>query len=443
MIKNFLRYNLRNRGFFKKFLKELEDTETYSLNELQAYQNEKLKNVIKIAYENVPYYKDIFKKRRLTPSDIRSVKDLQKLPIIDKSTVKENFQHFRNTNFKGLVFKGYTSGTTGSPCVFLRDLNSINFENAAIIQQHQWADIKKEDRRICLRGDRVVSPKRTRPPFWKFNRFEKKLTMSSYHLNEKYLPTYINKIKEFSPRLLQAYPSTVYILAKCLEKNNEFLNIPIVQTSSEPLYSHWRKLIENRLHAKIFDHYGMAERVGMAIECESHNGLHIVPGYGIIEFITPSTGENNENEGAIVGTTLNNYIMPLIRYKTDDLGKKINSQCDCRYKYPRIYPIETKCENMIFTPDGRYISPSVITFCFKNVKNIEMSQLIQHPSGDITIKIVKNMHFQDKDIKGLLSKMQDMMGRKVKIKIDYVKDIERGKAANGKFQWIISERHGF
>jgi len=437
MIKQFIKYYLRNGRLFERYLKELKATERYSRVELQQYQNEKLRRTIFSAYEGVPYYRKIFDERHLKPSDIKTTEDLHKLPIIDKRTVQSNFSDFKNKNFKGLVFKGHTSGTTGTPGTFLRDLCSINFENAAITWHQSWANVKKEDKRVWLRGDIVVPNDAASPPFWKTNRLENQLVMSSYHLSDQFLPSYINQIREYTPVLLQAYPSTAYVLAKHLAKTNDFLKIPVVQTGSEPLHSHWRDLIKERFQAEIFDHYGTAERVGIGFECASHEALHMIPGYGITEFEDILTGDINLIEGKIIGTTLNNFLMPLIRYRTDDYSKTINAECACGRKYKRIRPIESKFEDMIVTPDGKRISPSVVTFCFKHAKNIKMSQIVQKEDGHINLKLVRAEQFRNQDSDFLVKEMQKILSPSMNIDVEFVNDIPRTK--NGKFRWIISE----
>lgn len=437
LIKDFGKYYLRNGRLFDKYLAELEEAETYSSSELKLYQEEKLKRIINIAYEHIPFYRKVFQERKLLPNDIKTIGDLKKLPVIDKTTVRTHFKELRNNNQRGIVNKGRTSGTTGTPSVFLRDMESINLESAAIAQHQGWANVKRGEKRVFLRGEMVVPIPRHEPPFWRVNRFKNQLVMSSYHLSKQYLPYYVSKIKEFSPKMLEAYPSTAYILAKYLEMKNDYLDIPIIHTSSEPLYLHWRKLIEARFNATIYDWYGMAERVCFAGECEIHEGLHVIPGYGLMEFVSPFKNEPNKSEGIIVGTTLNNYVMPLIRYKTNDLGRAVEGNCSCRRNYPRIAPVESKYENMITTTDGKYISPSLITFCFKNARNIEMSQIIQLKDGSVKIKIVGGKYFQGKDREQVVSNMRNILGKKTIITVEVVQNIDRTE--RGKFQWIVSE----
>jgi len=437
LVKDFGKYYLRNGRLFDKYLEELEGAEKYSSSELKQYQEEKLKRIINIAYEHVPFYRKMFQERKLGPRDIQTIEDLKKLPIIDKGTVRAHFKELRNNNHKGIISKGHTSGTTGTPGVFLRDLDSINLENAAIVQHQRWADVRRGDKRVFLRGEKVAPTERDEPPFWRFNRFKNQLIMSSYHLAERHLSHYVRKIKEFSPIMLEAYPSTAFILAQYMERVGDSLDIPVVHTSSEPLYPHWRELIERRLNAKVFDWYGMAERVCFAGECKAHEGLHTFSGYGITEFVRPSNKEADNSEGVIVGTTLNNFVMPLIRYRTDDLGRLMEATCKCGRNYPRIHAVETKYENMIVTPKGRYISPSLLTFCFKTAKNIAMSQIIQSKDGNIQIRIVAENQFSEQDRKHIISRMREILGEAVEITVRLVSQIERRES--GKFQWIISE----
>src|SRR3989338_10162576 len=106
MIKQLLKHRLRSGIQFRSYLSELEKTQKYSPAELLAYQFEKFSGVLKTAYEHVPYYRSLFRKNKLTLQDFRSADDLKKLPLLDKHIVSARFTEFRNTRFRGMVFKG-------------------------------------------------------------------------------------------------------------------------------------------------------------------------------------------------------------------------------------------------------------------------------------------------------------------------------------------------
>lgn len=430
LFKDFSRYYLRNRRLFFKCLKELEETEKYSFQELQEYQNEKLKRIIKIAYENVPFYRKIFIEKKLTPRDIGTIEDLQKLPFIDKQKVQENFSDFRNKKFKGFVSKGYTTGTTGSPGIFLRDLFSINFENAALWRQYRWAGKNFGSRRVTLRGEKIFPSGKKEPPFWRYNHFSRELIMSSYHLSDKNLCFYIEKIKKYKPFDLDAYPSTAYILANFCKRFNVDLNFSAVFTSSEMLLDYQREEIESTFGCKVFDSYGNAERVAAIGECE-YGVCHEMSDYSIIEYLPQEQGQYQ-----IVGTTLHNFVMPLIRYKTEDVVfLDGNKSCNCGRGFREINSILGRNEDIIITPDGRKIA--CLNNLFKGVEFLKDAQLIQRALDFIEVNIVVTGRYSKAYENIILKKLHEYIGTEgIKYSIKNINHIER--EASGKFKFVKS-----
>ncbi|MGM1032027.1 MAG: phenylacetate--CoA ligase family protein [Bacillota bacterium] len=444
MIQNKIKYNLnglyskffRNGKIFKDSLLDLEKSQWYSYDQLIALQNQKLRNIVHYAYENVPFYQKKYNELGVHPTDIKTTEDLYKLPLITKQEVKQNLNSLLSKKVnKRLLRMGHTSGTTGSPAHFYRDLYSINFENAMIWRQWNWAGYLPGDKRITIRGDYIIPRENNKPPFWLNNFSENQLLMSSFHLSDTNLNNYYNKINEFNPKVIQAYPSTVFILAKWLQKNKLEYPLKAIFTSSEPLYDAHRNLIEDVFNCKIWDLYGMAERVISAQECEVHNGLHLNEEYGITEILDLATGKT-ALKGFLVGTSLVNHAMPLIRYVTDDIGEFFQEECTCNRKSKRLKPIETMKEDLIITPDGKYISPQILTHCFKPLDNVLKSQIIQEDINNVTVKLVKEKGYSESETKILLQGLSERFGKGINIKIEFVSDIPRTKA--GKYRWVIS-----
>jgi phenylacetate-CoA ligase len=145
----------------------------------------------------------------------------------------------------------------------------------------------------------------------------------------------------------------------------------------------------------------------------------------------------SENEfGEIISTGLNNYGMPLIRYKTGDTTKFKNVGCECGRHLPLINPVETKMEDMIIAKNGNVLSPSVLTHPFKPLTNIEKSQIIQESKDKLVIKIVKRPNYNEKDSVFLLNELRVRVGD-MDVELEFVEDIPLTKA--GKYRWIISK----
>ncbi len=165
--------------------------------------------------------------------------------------------------------------------------------------------------------------------------------------------------------------------------------------------------------------------------------VHLNFEYGLTEIVD---GENNPVEngkmGIIVSTSLKNWGMPFIRYKTGDVSAIKKTFCSCGRKMPLIEEVTTKAEDIVVRSDGRMISPSVLTHPFKPMHNIEKSQIIQEDLNHITIKIVKRPAYSEKDTEVLLSSFKERVGSDMNISIEFVSEIPRTKS--GKFRWVIS-----
>lgn len=254
------------------------------------------------------------------------------------------------------------------------------------------------------------------------------------------MPYFVEKLFKFCPQTIDAYPSAIYVVAKYMDDNKMKHRMKAVFTSSETLYPIQREVVERVFQCKIFDKYGLSEMFNVACECERHEGLHLIMEYAITQVLN----ERDEpvpagTMGRIVCTALENFSMPLIRYDTGDVGKVLLHKCSCGRNFPLIGPVTTKAEDQILTPDGRYISGSLLTFPFKPMKNIIKSQIIQDDIRHIKIKIVKSGSYTNEDSIILSDGLRKCFGKDMEITLEFVEDIPRTK--NGKYRWVISNVH--
>ena len=119
-------------------------------------------------------------------------------------------------------------------------------------------------------GVPIVPTHQKAPPFWRLNYLHNQLWLSSFHLTEDTIGHYLAHLQEFKPVVLEAYPSTAYIMAKYLDGRGRRLPLRAVLTSSETLHETQRETIERAFCCKVFDYYGLAERTIFATECEAH-----------------------------------------------------------------------------------------------------------------------------------------------------------------------------
>lgn len=427
------RYGAKFEALFEQFLK----TEQYTPEQIKVYQDEKVAHLIDYAVNNVPYYHETFKENKLTTRDIKCVDDLEKVPLLTKELVRCHSQNLISKNVrKDRLIGGSTSGTTGSPLQIYYDQNNCLVNNVVDWRQKAWAGIKYGDKIALILGRPIVSVQRQRPPFWQYDFFHKQLWMSAFHMSPDNLPRYVDKLGHFSPKAIEGYPSTIHVLAKYLLEQGTRFPLKAVFVSSEPLLDIQREEIEAAFQCKVFDFYGLAERVIFATQCRFHEGLHLNFEYGALEIVDDngqvlSVGQ----EGVMVATGFQNYAMPLIRYRVSDRTSKYVESCSCGRAMERIRRVETKQEDSVVRADGTIISPSALTHPFKALKNIDKSQVVQESSRQITVRLVRLGKIEESDLDTFRNEFSKRVGVEFQVNIEFVDNIPREKS--GKYRWVI------
>lgn len=431
----------RYGGRFAEFRDLLARSERFSRAELEAYQDEALRAIVAHTYESVPYYRRRFDECRLTPSDIRGRADLPKIPLLTKEDIRTHFDDLRSRALPARQMRsGHTSGTTGTPLTVGYDRDTVWMTYAVFDRHYRWAGARMGrggDRVAIARGNVVVPLDQKGPPFWRRNRIHNHLLLSSFHLGRHNLPAYFEALAEFRPDVVDGYPSTLYVLAKFLQTRGEYFPVRAAITSSETLYDFQRAVIEERFRCRVFDYYALAERVVFSGECEAHHGRHIAMEYGLAEVVGGDGGPVARGTvGKLVGTSLHNRAMPLIRYVTNDMTALQEGTCACGRHLDVMADVTTKAEDMLTLKDGRLISPSVLTHPFKPLEGIEGSQIIQTAPDRIEVRIVPGPGFDQRLTAHLVTELQARLGADVTVDVLMVDRLELSQ--NGKFKWVIS-----
>ncbi len=423
----------------ERMLIEFEQNEWRSESELKEYQNEKLRALISHCYEHVPYYRRIMDENKLKPQDFVTVDDLPKLPVLTREIIQLNQTNLLARNYKpSQLVHGHTNGTTGSPLHIVWDKQTCLIKNMVDWRHKRWAGLNPGDRIAFLFTRTIVPLIQKKPPFWRHNWILNHLFFSSYHMALDNLNDYVAKLESFHPKALEGYPSTIYILAGFLQAKKRTLPLQAVFTSSEPLTLHQREVIEKVFECKVFDSYGMAERVVFAGECPAHEGKHLNSDFGITEIQTKDGQQTAPGEmGRVVATSLHNFAMPLLRYKTSDITALNGNCCSCGREFPLLMNVTSRDVDIVTTKDGRYVSPLVLSALYLDLNTVTESQFIQEDLEHIRMRIVRGPGYENHDTEYLLQKLKDTLGNEMKIEIEFVDRIPR--ASGGKFRWVISK----
>lgn len=431
-LRAFSRNSLREGKRFEAELNDVLRTQSLSVDELPRYQYGRMLALVRHAAEHVPYYKDLFRRERISVNDFKTLEDFKALPLMSKEDVVKAGRSLLATNHYGMKFKGATSGTTGLSMIGFRDLSMIIRENAFLWRQMLWTGYKRGQRRAWIRGDMIVPATQASPPFWRLNHADNMLMMSSFHLSDANADAYVRMLEQFDPVLIQAYPSSIAFLARYLDSRRRFYrgeSLKAVLTSSETLYDEQRQIIERAMRCRVFDRYGCFERVTSIDTCERGN-YHISSDYGLVELIP-----HDDGSAEIVGTGFDNFLMPLLRYRTGDSVIPMNPDpgCSCGSSFPRITRILGRIDDSIKTPDGRQIG--MMVNMFDGLDNLWAGQVVQDSFDAIKVRVVPIRPLDRVARDNLVSRARSLVGPDMKIEIDVVDEIPRTR--NGKFRAVV------
>jgi len=432
VVKDFLRYYTTYTKT-KKFLAKSEEWTKESLDRYKFYQLEKL---IEHAYENVPFYRNTLKKNNLKPTDIGSLNGIKKLPYITKNIIIKNRNSLRAINYPTSQFRVVkTGGTTGSPLKIYTDKGFTFSRRLAFLDtMYKEENCKLTDKYVNLTYSNNC---------WNYALFRRILCLSPIKMTDEIIKTFIKKIVKFKPIFITGYPSAVFNLAKYMTNNHieTFNSLKVIFCSGEALYDWQRNLIENVFQRNLVSYYDHNERAAFGFSCKNSNLYHIYPQYGIIELIDKNGNDViKENQmGEIVATGFLNYIFPLIRYKTGDIGIHTSRQiCECGKSYPLIKNIVGRKNDFIVTKDKKLLSISGFYDIFSStILNVKESQIYQDQIGEIVLKVVKGNSFSNDDKIMIRTIFENNYDNNIDLKIKYVKKILR--TYSNKFRYIIQK----
>jgi phenylacetate-CoA ligase len=350
--------------------RSLRRLERASVAEIAAYQERRLRALVRVAAARSPFYREWFAASGVDPASIRTLADLPRLPLLERQHLVHEPDRFR-VYPRTLMWPANSSGTSGRVVTVHRTPGASAFELATLQRQWSWFGVPDRPRSLLLRsndpdahGTGVLA---RRVPG------ARQLVVSSFRLDSDRLPGLLEEIRAFDPQVVEGWPSSITLLAGLLQDVGQELPVTAVITSSEVMTADQIALMREVFRGPVVDHYGQTERVSMAGGCEA-GGYHQFPGYGITELL-PVPGRTDSWE--IVGTPLHNWGFPLFRYRTgDEVGPAPAGPCPCGRAFPLIGRIDGRVEDAFTAADGRVLPlPGTVVDDLTGLREVQIAQL--------------------------------------------------------------------
>jgi phenylacetate-CoA ligase len=390
--------------------------------ELQQLQIQKLKILLRHAYENVPYYHESFKKNDFRPSDFNKLEDMQKIPVLQRSELRLKSEEFIAKNFKtSELISCKTSGTTATPVKFYRSKVDMTWDMAAELRGYGWAGYKTGAKLVYLRlfgpNDLLTSVK------YRLERLANRWKLlGGYDLSEKSMASFCTRTRSFRPHFVLGGAGPTNIFAVFLLENGQYTIRPkAVFTYGETLLPHYRKTIEKAFNCKVYDIYGATEVAHIAAQCGCHEGHHVSQENVLVEIEKDGEIAVLGEEGKVLLTSLNGFAVPFIRYDIGDRGKMFVDDCSCGRGLSLFRPIGRTYEYFVHS-DGTFTIFRDLQTIFEDLP-IEDFQIVQQSYDEIVIKIVKRTGYTKAHTDYILKKVSLCISKVAKLRVELVDSV--------------------
>ncbi len=421
-------------------LRQLEQSQWLPLASLQQQQNTKLQQFIATACQQVPYYRTLLQQLNLTPADFQSVADLAKLPFLTKAVITDNFEQLKAAN-AGPLKRFNTGGSSGQPLIFLLGNERVSHDVAAKWRATRWWDVDIGDKEIVAWGSPIELGAQDRTRLLRDMLFRSQL-IPAFDMSEQKLLAFLQRIRDYQPKMLFGYPSVYHLLAQTAQKHGITMNdlgIKVVFVTSERLYPYQRELIEQVFAAPVANGYGGRDAGFIAHQCPA-GGMHLSFEDIVVEIIDPVSNQvlPAGQAGEIVVTHLATSEFPFIRYRTGDIATLATEPCSCGRSLPLLQSIEGRSTDFVVAADGTMMHGLALIYILRDLDGIAAFKIIQHSLSLTTVQLVWPAgNLPDTISSQIRSGFQARLGDNVHIEIEQLNEIAPEKS--GKYRYVISK----
>ncbi|MCI9389998.1 MAG: phenylacetate--CoA ligase [Lachnospiraceae bacterium] len=424
------------------------EIECASREQIQAWQDERLAKTVKHVYENVTFYRNKMDEKGIKPEDIRSTKDLHKLPFLTKDDLRDAYPYgLLAEPLENCVRIQSTSGTTGRRVVAFYTQHDIDLWDECCARAIAAAGGTSQDVVHVSYGYGLF----TGGPG--LNGGSHKVGALTLPMSSGNTERQIQFMCDLGSTILCCTPSYAAYLAESIHEQGlqDKIRLKAGIFGAEAWTEEMRRDIEEKLGIKAYDIYGLTEisGPGVSFECSAQTGMHINEDHFIAEVIDPETEEllPDGEKGELIFTCITKEAFPLIRYRTRDICILSHEKCSCGRTHVKMTKPLGRSDDMLIVK-GVNVFPSQIETVLMNQGYPANYQIIvSRENNSDTIEVQVEMTpemFSDnagvvtKREKKLVDALKAMLGIYVKVTLVNPKTIARSE---GKAVRVIDQRN--
>lgn len=419
-------------------LAELEASQWWSVERLKAFQTEKLRLLLRHAYDRSTFYR-----RRMVVSGVNpeadTLESLRQLPRLSKDQIAENVEEMLDPTVPGGLHRCSTGGSTGSPLIFRIDRARQAADQAARARTRRWFGIDLGERELYLWGSPVEHSMQDRLKVIR-DRLTNHRLLNAFKLTPERMTRYLKEIRAFDPVHLFGYPSSLATLVRHADAIGQSVRTPSLKavfTTGEVLHRADRAVIEESVAVPIADGYGSREAGFVAHECPE-GSYHVTMESMIVELLD-AAGRPVENgrSGEVTITHLDAIGMPFVRYMTGDIARRSTAACPCGRQLETLERIEGRRTDMLRTQNGGYAHALSAIYVLRDEPAVAQFKVVQRRDLNLDVYVVERDRFDPTRRRHAQSQLVNQLGDSIEVRINVVDRIPPDPS--GKHRYVISE----
>jgi phenylacetate-CoA ligase len=432
-----LQEKLLNRPTFP-YLEELEKTQWYSRNELEALQLQKLQALLKSAKEHSAWHAKRIENSGINIEDL-SFDEFKKLPVMTRADAQQHGNEMAWPGVPGGSFRYTTGGSSGQPLIFNFGRSRQASDAAGRIRARRWWGVNVGEPEVYLWGAPVELNKTDRIKTIR-DRLLNQLLLNAFEMSPEKMSGYLKAIQKFNPKCIYGYASSVALLARYARQNGIHISLPdlkVVCTTGEPLYPEQRQVISEFFKVPVANEFGSRD-AGFIAHANSHQQMLLLSESNILEVLDPDGNPVKPGElGEAVMTGLCSEAQPFIRYRTGDMVKlSPDSDKDGRGLHV-IEEIVGRNTDFLVHEDGSIVHALAAIYVLRETAGVEQFKIIQQAINEFEILIVTNSFWNSDSLKIIEEKFRLRFGQGCKTYIQIVNNIP--PEASGKTRQVVSK----
>ena len=420
---------------------DLERSQWLAAVELDELRLRRLRKLIERAYSQVPYYRRIMDERGVTPRDIQKLTDIEVFPFLSKSEIRAHSEELKARDAPRLT-RFNTGGSSGEPLIFFIGRERISHDVAAKWRATRWWGVDIGDREIVVWGSPIELSAQDRVRHWRDWLLRTRL-IPAFAMSSGNLDGFIQEIRQFRPRMLFGYPSSLALIARqALERGQRMddLGIRVAFVTSERLYDDQRSTIEGTFGCPVANGYGGRDAGFIAHQCPS-GSLHITAEDMLVEVVDAQGGVLPAGAaGEIVITHFCTGDFPFIRYRTGDVGILGAADCPCGRGLPVLREVQGRTTDFVVAEDGTVMHGLALIYVIRDLRGIKRFKIIQESLTCTRVLIEPAGVYDPADGQVIVAGLKRRLGSGVRVDVEVVDGFPAERS--GKFRYVVSKVGG-